>query len=199
MGTSSAAPAGKFTYLTSCTRCGADNGITAEVCWCCEAALAARSPSGLELRAAHDRADEHDQAIASQDPRKNAEGEPSFFPVLREELPGEPGAANDAPWSSPDDAPFAQDVPARSVLRSRGWVLLGAGLMLATILLGHYLVDSTAPPMFEAPRVASPVARHAVPLPAAFSTTAPRDKTAAPTESCTAPVVALGLCTAGGN
>jgi hypothetical protein len=195
MGTSSAAQAGQFAYLTPCLRCGADNGITAEVCWRCEAPLAARSPGGLELRTAHERADEHDQAIASQDTRRNAEAEPSFFPVLREEVPGEPGAANDAPGSwSPDDAPFAQDAPARPLLRSRGWVVLGAGLMLATILLGHYVVDSTAPPVREAPRLASTVPRDAVPLQAAFATAAPNHTTTAPAESCTAAVVALGLC-----
>jgi hypothetical protein len=207
MGTSSVSQAGKYVYLSPCAHCGADNGVTATNCWRCESAIASSGPTGLDLMLGRDRtpapaaADPNDQSATVHDARRPAEGEPSFFPVLREEVPGTPDAANDAPGA---EAP--------RVLKSR---TLSAKLSLA-LAAALVAVIAFAPDLFDAPppvpavAVATPAAdlrdARLTPIAHVAATTAavaPKETSSAvvppaapPSPACTAAVDALGLCPA---
>lgn len=165
MATPSGALAGApLTYLMPCAHCGADNGVTAGSCWRCEASLVLPRPDWLgapepelepepepEVEAAPD---PHDQALAAQEPRKRAEHEASFYPVLRQELPGEESAANDGvvldvwPGQPPAATPRG---------RSRRLTLLGGcglALALALVLASQWMGGEAAEPgaAVEAPK-----------------------------------------------
>src|SRR5687768_12057088 len=87
MGTLVAAEARRHAYLMHCPSCRAENGVTASSCWNCEKQLLPRrTAAGQAAAGTAESADKHDQAGAAHDKRTRAEGQPSFFPVLREEI-----------------------------------------------------------------------------------------------------------------
>ena len=224
MGTSTAAQAGPYTYLRPCPQCSADNGITAELCWRCDAVLGYPRPRRhvapqVPGASAADAPDQHDQAAAGLETRRQAEGEPSFFPVLREEVPDDTSAANDGPQFDPetaasfdDDQPLAP--PPRSRSRQSAWqLLLAAAAIVAAIVVGPTLFDDTRGASPVAQRLAAPAtlpaAAPVVATHAGYTLTAdgrvaavPAPRPAAPVApppGCTAAVVALGLCPAEAN
>jgi hypothetical protein len=215
MGISSVPQAGKFGYLSPCTHCGADNGITATLCWRCDTALESSGPSAVDQLLGRERpaappaappTDLHDQSAAAHHARHSAEGEPSFFPVLREEVTGTPDAANDEPPGAGDDTPphrKSRTPRNASVMAS----LLAAGALIAVIAFAPDWLDGLQAPLPRAPidgaatvstlRAAyvAPTAQAATP-PVAVP---PAAEAPAAASSCTPAVVALGLCTAAAN
>lgn len=210
MGTLSAVQAaGPYTYLRPCPHCSADNGVTAELCWRCDAVLVyprqRRHTSSLPQKPSPaDSPDQHDQATAGLETRREAEGEPSFFPVLREEVPDETGAANDGPQFDPATAAsFVDDNPLASPPRPRSnrltWqLLLAAAAIVGAIVMGPSLFDD----MRGTSPAAPPATGAVVPAPAGDTPTAEGRVTAVPAApvalppGCTAAVLALGLCPA---
>lgn len=185
MGTSSVPQAGKYGYLLPCTHCGADNGMTATLCWRCDTALPSSGPPGIDALLGHQGppppGDPHDQSTAATHARHSAEGEPSFFPVLHEEVPG---AANDGPSLGPlpdglaDDGPFARP-PARTSRPTATWCLLAAGVLIAVIAFGPDLLEGPGAARTPAPTLAQmEPAAAAAPMQAAYQ---------APTVRSTAP------------
>lgn len=195
MGTSSAAQAGPYSYLRPCPKCSADNGVTAEQCWRCEAMLGYLRPPR--------------RAVApAADPQAHLPGdaEPSFFPVLREEVPGEEAAANDGLHL--DSSAFEDDelpqtpVAPRRPARRLAWP--AAGAVLAAIALWLVVFDDPGPPAPVAALPAPPM----LPGDGAMTRTvyggapavSPDPAKVEPSQtSCTAAVVALGLCAGGSN
>jgi hypothetical protein len=205
MGTSSVPQAGKYGYLSPCVHCGADNGITATLCWRCDAVLEATGPSAVDQLLGRERAarpaDPHDQSAAVHDARRSAEGEPSFFPVLREEVTGAPDAANDEPAGASDEPPLRRRSRSRrnaSVTAS----LLAAGALIAVIAFAPDWLDGPQAPLPAAAVDSAATAstlRASYVAPTTASPTSPAAEAPAPASSCTPAVVALGLCTAAAN
>lgn len=199
MGTSSVPQAGKNGYLSPCAHCGADNGVTATTCWRCESPIESPSPTGLDLMLGRDRApatpatpaDPHDQSATVHDARRPPEGEPSFFPVLREEVPGTPDAANDAPGAQARK-------PARSRTRSAQITLAIAAVLVLVIAYAPDLFDAASPTATAAdPRDARPTPTVSVAQTAPPAAPAAVVVPAVPASpACTPAVDALGLCPA---
>jgi hypothetical protein len=125
MGTTAAAGATRLYHLLPCPNCAADNGVTARVCWNCEAPLlnTPPRPSDFELQqqppvaepAAAGPAPELTVPLDELDPQleppdepqfqpqpelqRRADPEPSFFPILHDEATDFRTAANDHPES----------------------------------------------------------------------------------------------------
>jgi hypothetical protein len=125
MGTTAAAGATRLYHLLPCPNCAADNGVTARVCWSCEAPLlnTPPRPSDFELQqqpavaepAAAEPAPDLTVPLDELDPQleppdepqfepqpelqRRADPEPSFFPILHDEATDFRTAANDHPES----------------------------------------------------------------------------------------------------
>jgi hypothetical protein len=190
MGTSVAAEARRPAYLMHCPSCRAENGVTASSCWNCEKQLVPRRTVSVTAPAG--------QATAVK--RTRAEGEPSFFPVLREEIPGSESAANDGdPVIGPptDAASIDDELPSPVPPRSRTVtqkILIGLGGVAAAalLLLGPSLfVSFTMSPAWEADvPPPAPVAR--LPrVPAALPVMAPAPGPVAVSPPVQQPVVAV--------
>ena len=148
MGTTNAVQVRDGLHLIPCPYCAADNGSTARSCWRCEAVLTPRPQLGdpdLPCEAA--------PAETSAPDMPHTAGEPSFFPVLRDELEEQPSAANDD--ASPDLASIIQ-LRQRAADRKRTLMLAGASLGLCAVLLGWYHL--APPPSATAPSTATAIA-----------------------------------------
>jgi hypothetical protein len=124
MGTTAAAGAARLYHLLPCPNCTADNGVTARVCWSCEAVLlhSPPRPSDFELQqppvaepAVAEPAAEFAVPVAALDPQleprvepqfqpqpelqRHTDPDPSFFPILHDEATDFQTAANDHPES----------------------------------------------------------------------------------------------------
>ena len=125
MGTTAAAGATRLYHLLPCPNCAADNGVTARVCWSCEAPLlnTPPRPSDFELQqqpagaepVVAEPAPELTVPLDALDPQleppdepqfqpqpelqRRADPEPSFFPILHDEATDFRTAANDHPES----------------------------------------------------------------------------------------------------
>jgi hypothetical protein len=124
MGTTAAAGTVRLSHLLPCSNCAAENGLTARVCWSCEALLVHSTPrpSDFELQqpavaepAVAEPVAESTAPAAALDPQlgpqdepqlqpqpelqRRADPEPSFFPILHDEATDFQTAANDHPES----------------------------------------------------------------------------------------------------
>lgn len=184
---------GKRLYFVSCPECSASNPVNATVCWHCEHSL--------------------------PDP---GTPNPSFFPVLHDEVPGE--AANDEPgWGASTSLVLAPDehgtVVAADAARRAAWRggFVGAGLIAAAAGLAFLLfgrADEKPAPLSQAiaPLEADRTVSATPPVAAVLSMPIPKpspppravvapavaeaDAPAPPPVKgpCTPDIAALGLC-----
>lgn len=124
---------GKRLYFVSCPECSASNPVNATVCWHCEHSL----------------------------PDPGAPN-PSFFPVLHDEVPGE--AANDEPgWGASTSLMVAPDdhgtVVASDATRRAAWRggFVGAGLIAAAAGLAFLLFGRADEKPAPLPRTMAPL------------------------------------------